>query len=180
MVPLALLSFWGTLWTSNRIRWTLKGRCSFFPLFTSIDCVKKDKNKEVLPVAHFLWPHSQSAASQSFLVFAFHLNVSWGPEQLYPRTLIWGQRCYMFFVQYPIDNISQQHPLNVTESFSTFKTRRRKTTSEKSGQCGVYVIKSFDGDSTWIGWYIAVPSIFNLSKNHLKIMKAYVIFEVIP
>lgn len=52
------------------------------PFFASIDCVKKDENKEFLPVDHFLWPHSQSTASQSFLIFAFHLKVSWEPEQL--------------------------------------------------------------------------------------------------
>lgn len=97
-VPLALHSFWSTTWTSNRIWWTLKGRYSFpsslFPHFCWL--WEKDKNKEILPVIHFLWPHSRSAASQSFLVFAFHVKVS-NLRNFTPTPSPWGQRWYMFF-----------------------------------------------------------------------------------
>lgn len=81
VVPLALLSFWSTIWTSNRIRWTLTRRCSiFFPLFTPIDCVRKIRTKKFrLLLISFDPTHNSQPFNHA--VFAFYLKVSREPEQ---------------------------------------------------------------------------------------------------
>ena len=96
---------------------------------------EKDKNTGILPVVHFLWPHSQFTAFQSSLVFSFQLKISREPEQLRSEARNVKLFCSLCKLQHSALKINNS-PCNYINYCAGNTTNRKK-----SRQAGVYAVK---------------------------------------